>query len=222
MQESNPKPEINIPHSVACERNQGPILEVLSSYIKANSDSNDQRSFLEIGHGTGQHALHFAKHFKDLKYIAADQKSNHPHFQLRVEHSPIVPNLDGPYHFHANENDIRHNLPLVQYNYIYSANTLHIMSWKEAQTLLKKIPSLLKEEGQLFLYGPFKIKDQFTSPSNASFDQSLKSRDPQMGIRDFEVVEQILKKFNLELLENRDMPANNQLLIFQKIKNNER
>lgn len=215
MNSESPSPEINLAHSPACERNKEPILDILKSFIQSDSHPS---TFLEIGHGTGQHACHFSKSLSHLNYIAADQKQYHSAFQSRIDHLGKPDNLDGPYRFQVKEEEVRHNLPLQEYDYIFTANTLHIMSWSEAQCLLKEMRNLLKKDGLLFIYGPFKFEGEFTSASNASFDHNLKNENPEMGIRDFESIQELLGKKYIEKVEKIDMPANNHILIFKRNK----
>ncbi len=204
-------PEINLAHSPASERNKEPILNILKEYIGQNSGS-----FLEIGHGTGQHAHHFSGSLEKINYMAADQRQYHPHYIQRMESLGCPDNLEGPFSFQVTDQEVRHNLSCDKYDYIYTANTLHIMSWNEAQNLLKKIPELLSASGLLFIYGPFKFSGDFTSASNAQFDLNLKDQNPQMGIRDFESIVELLKKLHIDLVKKIDMPANNFTLIFKK------
>lgn len=206
------KPEINLAHSPSCERNKDPILMVLKKYL----DQGKGR-FLEIGHGTGQHALYFARSLSHLDYTAADQRPYHLHLQQRMEMEKSSPNLHGPYNFLVTPQGISHNLPQSTYNFIFSANTLHIMTATEAEVFINEVPSLLEDKGLLFIYGPFKIDGHFTSESNGEFDHNLKSRNPEMGIRDFESIRDELKNQGVELLEKIHMPANNFMLIFEKI-----
>lgn len=201
--------ETNLAHSPACERNTPPLLEFLKDHLK-----KPEGTFLEVGFGTGQHAFSFATSFPQLNYFASDQLDYHPHLLQRIKVLGKPENLNGPFLLKASEKEVTHNLPAQKFDTIFSANTLHIMSWKEAVTLLNFLPSLLKNEGQLFLYGPFKFSGQFTSPSNFQFDSNLKSNAPHMGIRDFEEVASILTDKGLKHHETLQMPANNNILIF--------
>ncbi len=99
---------------------------------------------------------------------------------------------------------------------VYSANTLHIMSWREVRALFQGIGRIIRDDGLLVIYGPFRYGGQYTSHSNAAFDSSLKARDPASGIRDFEAVDALAAEQRLVLVEDQAMPANNQTLVWRK------
>lgn len=204
---------MELPHSPACERNKDIIATTLKEWVPAEA-----KSFLEIGFGTGQHAYHFAPLFPELIYHAADQENYHPVLKMRMDAIEKPKNLNGPFLFFANEekNTVEENLPKESYDFIFSANTLHIMSWPEAILSLEKMAQKLESGGTLLIYGPFKFEGQFTSESNALFHQSLQDRDPRMGIRDYEEVTKTLSKHGLSEKKILTMPANNNILAFQK------
>ncbi len=204
---------MELPHSPACDRNKEVIAAALKEWV-----TEDMKSFLEVGFGTGQHAYHFAPLFPHLTYHAADQESYHPILNLRMNTIEKPSNLEGPFLFYGNQekDEIEHNLPLESYDLIFSANTLHIMSWHEGLLTLGKMASLLDSGGVLLLYGPFTFEGNFTSDSNALFDQSLKGRDPRMGIRPYEKVREKLQSHGLDEKKILTMPANNNILAFQK------
>lgn len=204
---------MELPHSPACERNKDVIAETLKDWVP-----NYAKNFLEVGFGTGQHAYHFAPLFSDLAYHAADQENYHPILELRRKNIEPPQNLEGPFLFYADEaeNCVRHNLPNKQYDFIFTANTLHIMSWPEGLLALKEVANLLANQGTLLIYGPFTFEGKFTSESNATFDQSLRARDPRMGIRAYEEVAKVLLREGLSEKKILTMPANNNILAFQK------
>lgn len=200
-------------HSEACERNKAPILECLKSTL-----SEKEVHFLELGFGTGQHAYAFSEAFPEKTFTIADRESYHGPFMARVEALGKRENIQGPYSFEAFSNDVKTNLPHQKFDAIYCANVFHIMSWDEAKATLKKMKELLSQEGVLLFYGPFKFEGQFTSPSNHQFDLHLKAQNPQMGIRNFEEIVDILAIDGIQFLERNDLPANNHLLIFRNSK----
>ena len=199
--------------SPACERNKDVILENLKDFC-----SDSFGNFLEIGFGTGQHAFHFAQAFPNLSYFIADREQYHPSFLLKEKVESKPANIKGPYSFEATDSEVKHNIESLGYDFLFVANVFHIMSWPQSQLTLNFLPSLMNDSGLCLFYGPFKFEGQFTSDSNQMFDQSLKASEPAMGIRDFESVESIMKSQGMELLERRDLPANNNLLIFKKTK----
>ncbi len=205
----------DLPFSPACERNRGPISEVLGNIIPSK-----KTHFLELGFGTLQHAIHFCRSFKNLIYYASDQKSYHPIFEANRAAGNIPPNLFGPSIFEAREKKLYLEVKSAKedecFDFIFTANSLHIMGWEEAKSLLSNIHNYISPSGEFLIYGPFNFEGRFTSASNQSFDASLKQRYPKSGIRDFEEIVELLKRNGLHHLETIPMPANNFFLRFQK------
>ena len=145
--------EQELAHSPAAQRNTPPLLDFFQQHLK-----NQSGNFLEVGFGTGQHAFAFSKAFPQITFFTSDQVPYHHHLNKRFEVLGRPDNLKGPYELVASSDQVKHNLEEVQFDTIFSANTLHIMSWPEAKSLLEFIPTLLKEGGQLYFYGPFKFE----------------------------------------------------------------
>ena len=192
------------PSSPACERNRDPILAVLREHFA------DRRSVLEIGSGTGQHAVYFAAALPHLTWQASDLPANHAGIQAWLDEARL-PNVRAPLALDANA-----DWPDQRYDAVFTANTLHIMSWPEVQKLFTRLQSVMTEGAKLAIYGPFNYGGQFTSPSNAQFQLTLKSWGEHMGIRDFEAVDTLARGIGLRLLEDRAMPANNRCLVWQR------
>jgi cyclopropane fatty-acyl-phospholipid synthase-like methyltransferase len=106
--------------------------------------------------------------------------------------------------------------PITTVDAVFSANTCHIMSWASVVTMFNKLAGVLSAGGTLAIYGPFNYDGQFTSPSNANFDQWLKQRGAQQGIRGFEAVDKLANEAGMTLLEDNAMPTNNRLLVWRK------
>jgi cyclopropane fatty-acyl-phospholipid synthase-like methyltransferase len=193
------------PYSTACERNRKPILEVLHRHFL------DRMRVLEIGSGTGQHAVYFAGNLPQLTWQTSDRQENHPGIHAWLEDAQLA-NVLAPLDL-----DVNGQWPQVRYDAIFSANTLHIMSWREVQRLFEHLPAVMADDSKLVIYGPFNYGGRFTSDSNASFDRSLKATASHMGIRDFEAVDQLAQDIGLHLLEDCAMPANNRCLVWQRI-----
>jgi cyclopropane fatty-acyl-phospholipid synthase-like methyltransferase len=191
------------PYAPACDRNRDPILAVLRDQFA------DRRQVLEIGSGTGQHAVYFAQALPHLQWQPSDRAENLPGIRLWREEARL-PNLLPPL-----ELDVRQpQWPAQRYDAVFSANTLHIMSWAEVELLFARLPELLAADAKLAIYGPFNYGGRFTSDSNAAFDASLKQQAPHRGIRDFEAVDALARGIGLRLLEDRAMPANNRCLVW--------
>jgi cyclopropane fatty-acyl-phospholipid synthase-like methyltransferase len=191
--------------SEAAERNKAPILAILSHAL-AHS-----RRVLEIGSGTGQHAVHFAAHLPHLTWQPTDRGEYLEGLQARIARegaSNLRPAL---------ELDVR-ALPwqVEPVDAVFTANTLHIMSWSAVEDLFRGVGAVLLAPAVLCIYGPFRYKGQYTSASNAEFDRYLRARDPDSGIRDFTDVNTLSSQQGLHLLADHSMPANNQLLIWHK------
>jgi cyclopropane fatty-acyl-phospholipid synthase-like methyltransferase len=193
---------VNKPFSQACANNQGPISVHLSTYLAAAS------RVLEIGSGTGQHAVYFAEKLPHLHWHTSDLAANHPGINAWIDDYP-GDNLHRPVSL-----DVTQPWPELTVDAVYSANTLHIMAWPMVEALFANIASVLTTPATLVVYGPFKYSGQFTSASNAQFDAFLKMRNPQQGIRDFEAVNELAEGAGFTLKHDHAMPANNQLLVW--------
>lgn len=193
------------PHSEACERNREPILQVLRQWFTQPGVA------LEIGAGTGQHAVHFAANLPHLQWQPTDREENLAGIGLWVSEAGL-PNLRAPLKF-----DVRDSTwPVETVDYIFSANTAHIMSWPEVELMFAGVARVLRPRGLFALYGPFNRDGQFTSESNKAFDASLRQRDPQMGLRDDKALKTLASERGLRFTAEHAMPANNRLLIWQR------
>ena len=189
--------------SPAADNNKDHILQALLPYLSGDL------SVLEIGSGSGQHALHLAQALPNLTWQPTDRGAGFP---------DLVDNI-GAY---GGDNisppallDLADDIwPVTRVDRIYSANVLHIVPEALGERLLRNASKVLSERGFLMLYGPFKYGGNFTTPSNSQFDQWLKARNPESGVRDFEWVEHLASQTGLHLTADLAMPANNQLLIF--------
>ena len=191
--------------SEACERNKEPILSVLRGAFAS------VRSVLEVGSGTGQHAVYFAAHLPQLSW----QPSEVPEFlaplaeRIRLEGGA---NLRPPVAL-----DVRATpWPGTPVEAVFSANTLHIMSWESVGDFFRGVGGVLTPAGVLCVYGPFNYGGRYTSESNAQFDAWLKARDPVSGLRDFAAVDALALAQGLELLADHPMPANNRTLVWRR------
>lgn len=195
------------PFSQACENNRQAILDVLSQEFK------DRKTVLEIGSGTGQHALFFSQHLPHLLWQTSDLSENIPGINQWINEEGVI-NVQRPLPIEVNKNWPDKTL-IKSFDGIFSANTCHIMSWPTAELFLTGLRRCRKGT-RLAIYGPFKYQGEFTSDSNQKFDQWLKAQDPERGIRDFEAVDQCLQGSGFSLVKDYPMPANNQLVIWQK------
>lgn len=196
-----------LPFSQASENNKQVILDVLKRHLSTGD------SVLEIGGGTGQHAVFFAEHFSGLQWQSSDIVSNVDCLNLRVSAARLA-NLPSAVPLDVNQSPW--DCPTS--NVIFSANSLHIMSADSVENFFTGVGRTLQENGLLLVYGPFKYDGQFTTESNARFDLWLKARDSRSGVREFEWIMELAQAGGLELLEDNSMPANNQMLVWKKTK----
>jgi SAM-dependent methyltransferase len=197
-----------LPFSDACERNKQPILEVLARHLPANA------RVLEVGSGTGQHAVHFSGRLPTVTWQPSDQAEYLPGLLARVEVEG-GPNLRRPIELDVSRPA---DWPAPgEIDAVFTANTLHIMSWPQVVALMRSAGRLLTAAPSAFLlvYGPFRYDARFTTASNESFDRMLKGRDPASGLRDFEAVDAEAASAGFALVEDCAMPANNQMLVWR-------
>jgi len=201
-----PVAEFNLPYSEAADRNKDPILGVLAEHFA------DRKDVLEIGSGTAQHAVHFASRLPHLVWHCSDVSENLYSIKQRLSQSAL-PNLAGAIEF-----DIAGTWPIRQYSAVFTANSLHIMSWNNVERLFEGLPRLLHHDGKFIVYGPFNEHDRYTSESNRLFDLQLKQVHPERGLRAIEDVMALARCAGLGLLADRVMPANNRCLVWQSMR----
>jgi len=203
------------PFSQACENNQNPILEVLRTIFIGPT------RVLEIGSGTGQHAAYFCHQLRLLQWQPSDRAEHLSGIQAWRDWASKhwkIDNMATP--LELDVNDL--HWPVTGVDAVFTANTCHIMDWDSVRALIPKAAACLKDNAHLCLYGPFNYPDdqghiRYTSPSNARFDAWLKQRDPRSGIRDFPALQELAQQAGLGRLQDHSMPANNRLLIWQKL-----
>ncbi|MFN3751107.1 MAG: DUF938 domain-containing protein [Thiobacillus sp.] len=196
---------IDKPYAESCAENRAPILAVLREVFA------DRRRVLEIGSGTGQHAVYFAPELPHLVWQTADLPAHHAGIRMWLEDAAL-PNVLPPIALDVNDTRWHDG----RYDAVFSANTLHIMSWREVEQCFAGIAAVLEPGGVLAIYGPFNYGGRYTSESNARFDAWLKARDPASGVRDFEAVDALAQAQGLELWQDIAMPANNRTLVWRR------
>ena len=192
------------PYAPSCDRNRDPILAVLREHFA------DRHAVLEIGSGTGQHAVHFAAAMPWLKWQCSDVADNLPGIRLWLAEANL-PNTPAPIAL-----DVRGPWPAQRYDAVFSANSLHIMGWPEVEALFAGLQMTLTDEATVAIYGPFNYGGAYTSDSNREFDGWLQARDPHSAIRDFEAVDALAQSIGLQLVADLAMPANNRTLVWRR------
>ncbi|WP_372191466.1 DUF938 domain-containing protein [Xanthomonas axonopodis pv. desmodiigangetici] len=208
------------PFSPASARNRDPILEVLRTHFA------DRQQVLEIGAGTGQHAVHFAAAMPWLQWQASDQLDHLAGMRQWLDEAAL-PNTPPPIALQAMPTPTPGlapppSLPVLRggqrgFDAIYSANTLHIMGWPQVQALFAGLPAVMAPDAVLAIYGPFNRDGQFTSDSNRAFDTMLRERDPASGIRDAEAVDALAASVGLQLIDDVALPANNHCRVWRRL-----
>lgn len=196
----------NKPYAESCEQNRQPIFEVLKPRVA------DASSLLEIGSGTGQHAVYFAPELPHLTWQTSDLQENHQGIKLWLAESEAA-NILPPLQLNTLN---REDWPEHQFEAIYSANTAHIMPSEAVEAMFQGVGRILSKSGPFLLYGPFMYNGENTSESNLRFDGWLKARVPHQGVRDLAWLTTIADNAGLELTEDIEMPVNNRILVWRK------
>lgn len=214
---------IDKPHAPACERNREPILGVLREVFA------DRRRVLEIGSGTGQHALHFAAAMPWLVWQCTDRTEHLDGIRAWLDEAALS-NTPPPLALDVTDDwslalalASPHSAELpatrvdtARFDAAFSANTLHIMGWPEVEAFFAGLDGALGNDATLVVYGPFNVGGDYTSDSNRAFDASLKARDPRSGLRDVEAVDALARGIGLRLDDDVAMPANNRCLVWRR------
>lgn len=194
------------PDAPATARNQLPLLQVLREELAAC------HAVLEIGSGTGQHAVFFGAQLPGIRWQTSDVQAHHDGILAWLQHARLD-NVLEPVRLDV----LQDPDPVGEFDAVFSANTAHIMSIDAVVAMFSLVGRLLPAAGPFCLYGPFRIAGAFTSDSNAGFDASLKARDPAMGIRDLEYLDELARAAGMERTALIAMPANNFVGIWRKI-----
>lgn len=197
------------PFSESCEQNKSVILETIKPILSSC------QSVLEIGSGTGQHAVYFAQQMPHLQWHTSDRVDALKGIQMWLDEYQSeggLPNVHPPITLDVTQSQ----WPDLNVDAIFSANTLHIMGWQEVKMFFEQATQVLNANGLMLVYGPFNYQGQYTSDSNRQFDGWLKARDPHSGIKDFSELNDLAIQNGLKILVDYEMPANNRILLWQK------
>ena len=193
------------PYSESCDQNREPILRVIRPLLA------DCASVLEIGSGTGQHAVYFAARLPHLVWHTSDCIEYHAGINQWL-HEAGLENTRDPIELNVSSSA----WPQQEFDAVFSANTTHIMHWPDVEAMFTGVGTALSSGGRFLLYGPVNYAQKYTSVSNARFDDYLKSRDPNSGIRNFEDLARLAEKASMVLKCDYEMPANNRILYWEK------
>jgi len=194
------------PFAESCAQNQEPILAILAEEFA------DRSRVLEIGSGTGQHAVFFGARLPQLSWQTSDVGANHAGILAWLQEAGLE-NVLPPI-----ELDVRVAVhwPDARFDAVFSANAVHIMGWEAVQAMFEGLGRVMEAGARLALYGPFNYGGEYTSESNARFDQWLKDRDPASGIRNFEDLDALARAQGMRLARDYAMPANNRILVWDR------
>lgn len=195
----------NKPFAESCEQNKAVILEVLRRYLQ----SGDR--VLEIGSGTGQHAVHFGAALGDVQWQPSDCPEYLPGIRAWLDDAGLD-NVATPLRLDV----LTDSWPEGSYNAVFTANTTHIMSWPAVEAMFHGVGRLLPDGGLFLQYGPFSYGGRHSSDSNARFEQWLKARDPDSGVRDLDELTPLAADSGLQLQADIAMPVNNRVLVWQR------
>jgi SAM-dependent methyltransferase len=195
----------NKPYSESCDENKWPILALLRPLFA------DVRRVLEIGSGTGQHAVFFAAELPHLTWQTSDRRAHHSGIRAWLAEA-ATPNLPEPLALDV----LGDSWPRTLYDAVFSANTAHIMEHREVAAMFQGVARVLEPAGLFVLYGPFSYRGRHTSNSNARFDTWLRTRDPRSGIKDVEVLNSLAEELGMGLENDFEMPVNNRILVWRK------
>ncbi len=194
------------PYAESCDQNRDPILGVISRLFAQSS------KVLEVGSGTGQHAVYFACKMPHLVWQTSDRAEHHQGIRMWIDESGLL-NVAAPLLLDVCQEE----WPVLGVDAVFSANTAHIMHWPEVKAMFQGVGRVLDSAGIFALYGPFNYQRSYTSESNAKFDRWLKLRDSDSGIRDFEPLNRLANVAGMSLIDDFEMPANNRLLAWRKV-----
>ncbi|MBD2549311.1 DUF938 domain-containing protein [Microcystis elabens FACHB-917] len=200
-----------LPFSPACQRNQEPILAVLRRWLAPGA------RVLEVGSGSGQHAIHMARHLPGVHWQPSERQEALGGLAARISLEGADGLAPGAHVAAPLVLDVtRPRWPAGPFEAVFTANTLHIVPAAAVPQLLAGTARVLAEGGLLLIYGPFRYGERHTAASNEAFDAHLRQLDPAMGVRDAEAIEREAAGLGLQLQRDEAMPANNRLLLFQK------
>jgi SAM-dependent methyltransferase len=193
------------PYAPSCDKNREPILAVLRERLA------ERTALLEIGSGTGQHAVYFAPALPRLNWQTSDRAENLPGIRAWLAEAGL-PNTPAPI-----ELDVTGPWPAGRFDAVFTANSLHIMPWSAVESMFAALPGVMVEQAIFVAYGPFNYGGHFTNESNARFDASLKASAPHQGIRDFDDLDALARRAGMALAEDVAMPSNNRCLVWHRL-----
>ena len=199
--------------AAAFHRNHAPIWAVLEKFLADKSGH-----VVEVGSGTGQHVVHFARHTPGIMWWPSDLNENHLRSIEAWRAHSALPNIRSPLRIDLGDTAwcpaMHDGSGPDELLAVFCANVIHIAPWRVAEGLFAGAGRYLGPDGRLFLYGPFKRDGKHTAMSNAVFDTNLRQQNAEWGVRDIAGLEELAAGAGLALIETVPMPANNMILVF--------
>ena len=207
----------SLPFSAACERNKDPILNQLRFWLPIPVDEQPLK-ILEVGSGSGQHAVHMTRHLEGVHWQPSELESTLMGLRSRLELEGRVDLAPGSRILEPVVLDVNHSSwPQGPFDLVFTANTLHIMAAASIPPFLAGVAGVLRPGGPLLIYGPFRDGKHHGAESNAAFDAHLRSIDPAMGVRDAREIRRLALEQGLQPVSDETMPANNRMLVFRLV-----
>lgn len=191
----------------ATARNRDAILDVLRSVLPASG------LVLEVASGSGEHVVHFARAFPDLTFQPSDPEDAALQSIAAWTKDSGLKNIRPPAMLDA----ASAQWPVNAADAILCINMIHIAPWRASEGLFRGAARLLRAGAPLYLYGPYRRADVVTAPSNEAFDESLRSRNPEWGLRDLEAVAALAQNNGFSGPAITEMPANNLSVVFRRM-----
>jgi len=195
-------------YSQSCERNTAPILQVLESTLQHRT------RILEVGSGTGQHAVAFAQQLPEITWQASDRAGCLDSIRAWQQDSGLAEITPAPLELDLLQQS---GWPQSRYDMVFAVNVIHIAPWSATAELFALSDRVLEQDGLVFLYGPFRFPDRDLEASNEAFDQHLRQNNSESGIRRFEEIESCAANNGFGLEGQQPMPANNHCLWWARI-----
>ena len=193
-------------YAPAATRNRGPILNVLGSILPLSGP------VLEVASGTGEHVVHFARAFPMLTWRPSDPSKEARRSISAWIAAEGLENVRPPLDLDA----ACDSWPIDRAAAVVCINMIHINPWASTEGLMRGAGRILDAGALLYLYGPFRQSTKALAPSNAAFDEDLRSRDPRWGLRYLDEVAACAGYHGFALDRVVEMPANNLSVIFRK------
>lgn len=185
------------------------LLKILQEIITTES-----MRLLEVGSGSGDHALLFAPYFSNLIWTTSEKSEKISPLKKTLLEAKL-PNLQGPLCFEVGEDEFPKNH--AGYNYVFLNEVIPYLTWKQAKGLMKMMGNRLRFGSQVFIAGSFKYEGYFRSEAQETLDKKLKEKDSKLGLRSFEDICDCMKKNGFDLYQDFDLPDAQHLLVFTRL-----